>query len=102
MSVAAYLESLSVESIFLMFGSVVLLILLLGLQIRNSGAAQRLAKMESEARMDRLLDAVEGMSVSRTKSRAKPKPVANRPIAKSSMKRVPAARTSRPAYKRAR
>ncbi|KAB7739664.1 hypothetical protein F2P47_11335 [Parvibaculum sedimenti] len=102
MSVAAFLESLSIESIFLMFGSVVLLILLLALQIRNAGAAQRLAKMESEARVNRLLSAVEGMATSRTKSRAKPAPSSNRPIAKSSMKRVPAARTPRPAYKRAR
>lgn len=98
MSVSTYLESLSTESIFLMFGSVVLLILLLGLQIRNTNAAQRLARIETEARVNRLLSAVEGM----TKGRAKPRPVSNRPVAKSSTKRVPAARTARPVYKRAR
>ncbi|MEN6543093.1 hypothetical protein [Parvibaculum sp.] len=102
MPVAAYLESLSVESIFLMLGSVVLLILLLSLHSRNTNAARRLARIENEARVDRLLKAVEGMTAKSAKGRAKPRLTANRPVAGSSAKVVPAARTMRPAYKRAR
>jgi glycerol-3-phosphate dehydrogenase len=102
MPVAAYLESLSTESIFLMLGSVVLLILILSLQSRNANAARRLARIEHEARVDRLLKAVEGMTATGAKSRVKPRLAANRPIAKSSAKVVPAARTMRPADKRAR
>lgn len=102
MPVAAFLESLSVESIFLMLGTVLLLILLIALHGRNTSAARRLAKVESEARVVRLLKAVEGMTARGAKGRAKPRLTANRPIAKSSAKVVPAARTMRPAYKRPR
>ena len=102
MPVAAFLESLSVESILLMLGSVLLLILLIALHGRNTSAERRQAKAETEARVDRLLKAVEGMTTNGTKDRVKPRPVTNRPLAKTSTKVVPAARTARPLYKRAR
>ena len=102
MSVITYLQSLSMESALLLFGLALLFTILATLQVRNTRWIRRMASMEemaqARARIEKLLSAVERMSKSQGKGRA----ASNRPIAKSTTKRVPATRTPKPSYRRAR
>lgn len=102
MSLANYLQSLSVESASLLLGAALLFAILITLQVRNTRWVRRLAKMEESKeardRVEKLLSAVEHISKSQGKGRGN----VNRPIAKSSVKRIPATRTPKINYKRAR
>lgn len=102
MSVVTYLQSLSVESALLLLGSVLLFALLVTLQVRNTRWVRRMESLEesmaARVRVEKLLTAVERMSSGRGKDRA----ASNRPVAKSSARKVPAIRTPKPSYRRAR
>jgi hypothetical protein len=95
MSVAAVLQSLSIESAFLLLGGLALLAVVIGLHVRNIRWVQRLANSdasrEAKARIEKLIDAVEKLSA------GSPKPTAtsHRPASKG-RKRVPAARSMKP------
>jgi len=102
MSVVTYLQSLSVESAFLLLGSILLFAILITLQVRNTRWVNRIASLEeataARARVEKLLKAVERMSNGQGKGRASQ----NRPVAKSTTRRIPAARTPKPSYRRTR
>lgn len=95
MTVAAVLQSLSVESSILLLGGIVLLLIVVGLHIRNIRWVQRIASseasVEAKARIEKLIQAVESMSSGGAKRVA-----ANpRPLGKG-RKRIPAVRSAKP------
>jgi hypothetical protein len=94
MTVAAVLQSLSLESAILLLGGLALLLIVVGLHIRNIRWVQRMASSEAsmaaKERIEKLIDAVEKMSSSG------PKRMANhRPLGKG-RKRISAARSAKP------
>jgi hypothetical protein len=103
MTVVQFVQSMSVETIALLLGFTVLLLIIVTLHTRNLRWVRSMATREetsaTKARMEKLLDAVERLSRSRSQSAA----LRNRPLNKGS-KRVPAIRSAAPktAARRAR
>jgi hypothetical protein len=103
MSVGAFLQSLSIENAILLIGSLALLLVVVGLHVRNNRRVQRLASgdatSEAKARIEKLIDAVETLSA----AARKPVVTAHRPAGKE-RRQVPAARSAKPiiAIRRAR
>jgi hypothetical protein len=93
MSVAAVLQSLSIESAILLLGGTALLLIIIGLQIKNARWVARLANneasLEAKTRIEKLIRAVEAMSSGGPKQAG----ASNRPI--KGRKRVPAMRSGK-------
>ncbi|MCE9649288.1 MAG: hypothetical protein K8R18_06645 [Parvibaculum sp.] len=94
MSVAAVLQSLSVESAILLLGGAALLLIIIGLQIRNVRWVARLANseasVEAKTRIEKLIRAVEAMSSGSPKKTG----ASNRPVGKG-RKHIPAIRSGK-------
>ncbi len=101
MSVAAVLQSLTIDSAILLLGGLALLLIVVGLHLRNIRWVRNLANSEAskeaKARIEKLIDAVEQMSSSAPKRMA----ANQRPLGKG-RKRVPAVRSGKPIISRRR
>jgi hypothetical protein len=93
MSVATVLQSLSVESAILLLGGTALLLIIVGLQIRNVRWVARLANseasVEAKTRIEKLIRAVEAMSSGAPKNAG----TTNRPV--KGRKHIPAIRSGK-------
>lgn len=93
MTVVQFVQSMSVETIALLLGFTVLLLIIVILHTRNLRWVRSMASKEetsaTKARMEKLLEAVERLSKTRSQSAA----LRNRPLNKGT-KRVPAIRSA--------